>query len=68
VRVELVDGVAADEVQRTLAAAGINTTVSITNHALIDLAERGLTDLVRASVHYYNTEEELARLCEHLPK
>jgi selenocysteine lyase/cysteine desulfurase len=35
-------------------------------YARFDLAARGLPDLVRASVHYYNTEEELDRLCAEL--
>ncbi len=62
-----VEGVPADDVQQKLAAAGVNTTVSRVSHARHDLARRGLSDLVRASVHYYNTEEELRRLCDQLP-
>ena len=27
---------------------------------------RGLGGLIRASVHYYNSEEEIARFCETL--
>jgi cysteine desulfurase/selenocysteine lyase len=62
-----VAGVPAAEVQRRLAAAGVNTSVSLVEHARIDLAWRRLPDLVRASVHYYNTEDELQRLCDALP-
>jgi len=57
-----VAGRPAEEVQAGLAAAGINTSVSAVESTRYDLSERGLPDLVRASVHYYNTDEELIRL------
>jgi cysteine desulfurase / selenocysteine lyase len=62
-----VDGVPASEVQRQLAASGINTSVSLVSHSQFDLRHRGLPDLVRASVHYYNTDAELDRLLAALP-
>jgi cysteine desulfurase/selenocysteine lyase len=58
-----VDGADAAAVQRQLSAAGINVSVSAATSAQFDLPARGLRELVRASVHYYNTEEELDRLC-----
>lgn len=63
-----VDGVPAAEVSRALRAAGINTSVSLMEYARFDLAARGVPDVVRASVHYYNTEEELDRLVAALPR
>jgi len=62
-----VDGVAAHDVQRRLSERGVNTSVSLVEHARLDLPHRGLPDLVRASVHYYNTDDELDRLIDALP-
>ena len=59
-----VDGVDASEVQRRLAAQRVNTVVSPVTSGQLDLPARGLGDLVRASVHYVNTEEELDRVAE----
>jgi cysteine desulfurase/selenocysteine lyase len=53
----------ADGVQRRLAAERINVSVSRLPSTLLDMQARGLHDLVRASVHYYNTEEEIERFC-----
>jgi cysteine desulfurase/selenocysteine lyase len=58
-----VDGTGAATIARQLSAAGINVSVSRAASAQFDLPPRGLGELVRASVHYYNTEEELDRLC-----
>src|SRR4051794_17275194 len=58
-----VAGVAADSVASSLAAERINVSVSPLTSSRADFAARGVAaDIVRASVHYYNTEEELDRL------
>jgi selenocysteine lyase/cysteine desulfurase len=57
-----VDGFAAGAVQEQLAAQGINTSVSRVEYAQLDLPARGLPDVVRASPHYFTTEEEVQRL------
>jgi cysteine desulfurase/selenocysteine lyase len=62
-----VDGVHAQDVRRSLAARGVNTSVSSAGSARLDLPRRGLSELVRASVHYYNTDDELDRLVNALP-
>jgi selenocysteine lyase/cysteine desulfurase len=56
-----VDGVPAERIKTALARERINVTVSATSSAVIDTLERNLPDLVRASVHYFNTDDELAR-------
>lgn len=59
-----VDGVPAGEAHERLLAAGVNTSVALGGNNQYDLVPRGVTDLVRASVHYYNTDEELAKLVD----
>jgi cysteine desulfurase/selenocysteine lyase len=49
------------EIQQQLAARAINVSVSPREYTLLDMQQRGLESLVRASVHYYNTESEIER-------
>jgi selenocysteine lyase/cysteine desulfurase len=42
----------------------INVSVSPKEYTLLDFEARGLPSLVRASVHYFNTESEIGRMCE----
>ena len=58
------DGVAADAIQAALHAQRINVTTSSVASTRFDMEERGLDAVVRASVHYYNDEAELARFTD----
>ncbi|MGW5213789.1 aminotransferase class V-fold PLP-dependent enzyme [Streptomyces sp. NPDC004051] len=53
-------------VRSSLQRAGINTWVCLENAACVDMQKRGLSTLLRVSPHYYNSPEELARLCTAL--
>jgi selenocysteine lyase/cysteine desulfurase len=59
-----VAGRPAGDVKAALRALGINVSVSTRAYAQVDMGARGLDALVRASVHYFNTEDEIARLVE----
>ena len=61
-----VEGIDGAEVQRRLRADGINVSVSPRRYTRIDMEDRGLAEVIRASVHYYNTESEIDRLVERL--
>jgi selenocysteine lyase/cysteine desulfurase len=63
-----VDGVEANALKKRLSRERINVTASPRSSTLLDSRARGLPDLVRASVHYYNTDEELDRLVETVSK
>jgi selenocysteine lyase/cysteine desulfurase len=63
-----VEGIDAADVQLRLQEHGVNVSVSLVEYARLDLPHRGLPDLVRASVHYYNTDDELDRLIHALPE
>jgi selenocysteine lyase/cysteine desulfurase len=56
--------VPAEHLMERLRRRGINVSVSGTSSAVIESLERGLPDLVRASPHYFNTDDELDRLVE----
>ena len=57
-----VAGRSAGEVKARLVETGINTSVTSAPSARLDMASRGVDEAVRASVHYYNTDDEVARL------
>ncbi len=59
-----IDGQEPDEVKNVLSQQQINVTVTQRSTTRLDLEERGLTDMVRASVHYYNAEDEIERFCQ----
>jgi selenocysteine lyase/cysteine desulfurase len=61
-----VDGADLTALRDALRAQNINVSVSPSEYTLIDMQARGLPAVVRASVHYYNTEEEIARFCDAL--
>lgn len=61
-----VNGRSAEEIKAGLSRAGVNTHVSLPEYARYDQPHRGLPALVRASVHYYNTETEIDQLLDAL--
>jgi cysteine desulfurase/selenocysteine lyase len=47
---------------------GINTSVTNFDWAWLDLGGRGIGSIMRASPHYYNTEEEVGRFVETIAR
>lgn len=58
------DGMDAGEAVTLLRRQHINTSAARVEHARLDLEARNLTTLMRASVHYYNTDTEVDRFCD----
>jgi selenocysteine lyase/cysteine desulfurase len=61
-----VEGREAEAVEQALGARGINVSVSTAASTRLDMEARALPALVRASVHYYNSEDEVARFVDAL--
>jgi selenocysteine lyase/cysteine desulfurase len=62
----VVAGRRATEVRELLGAHRINVQPIPREHSRIDMEARGLDEVVRASVHYYNDDGDLDALCEAL--
>lgn len=54
------------DVVAELSRRGINTVTSSPRATLLDATARNLPDVVRASVHYYNSEEEVERFAREV--
>ncbi|HEV8391890.1 MAG TPA: aminotransferase class V-fold PLP-dependent enzyme, partial [Dongiaceae bacterium] len=55
-------------IQARLRAANINVSVSSKSSAQLDFGRRGLSQVVRSSVHYFNTEKEIEVFCKTLSR
>ena len=59
-----VEGFAAEHVRIAMRENHINTWIVRRQMAMRDFAARGIDEVTRASVHYFNTEDELARTAD----
>jgi cysteine desulfurase/selenocysteine lyase len=57
-----------EAIKNALSQQHINISVTTRSSTLLDMEARGLQSMVRASVHYYNTEEEVERFCQAIEK
>jgi selenocysteine lyase/cysteine desulfurase len=64
----LADRMSAGAIKSALAARQINVTTPRGSGSLVSFQQRGLTELVRASLHYYNTEAEIDIFIDTLQK
>jgi len=51
------------EIKTMLNACNINVSVSVLPSTRLDMESRSIENLIRASVHYYNSEDEIDRFC-----
>ena len=61
-----VSGMDSATVKSKLAEKQINVSVGLAKSTLIYMNKNHLASVVRASVHYYNTEEEIGAMCDAL--
>ena len=56
----------ASAIKQRLASHKINISITPARYARLDLDSRGINEIARASVHYFNTEAEIDRFCSKL--
>ena len=61
-----VPGIRADTIKAALRDQAINVTVAMDVSTRLDMIPRGLDRIVRASVHYYNSDDEIERFTNAL--
>ena len=60
------EGKVPEAIKEALSRRGINVSISPANSTLLDFSARGLDNVLRASVHYYNTEQEVYKFVKAL--
>ena len=60
------DAVDSTLIKKELAAKNINVSIGAAHSTLYYMSRRNLDKILRASVHYYNTEEEIDIFCDAL--
>lgn len=58
-----IDGIDLGQAQAALQAQGLNLSAPAVGMAQLELGPRSIPQVLRAGVHYYNTQAELDRLC-----
>jgi selenocysteine lyase/cysteine desulfurase len=61
-----ISGIPAATVKAKLAAQNINVNIGFAKSTLYYMNRKGLDGILRASVHYYNTEAEIEQVCREL--
>jgi len=57
------EGIGPSDLVKYVNQKGMNMSVSYKRSSQLDLGRRQLSDVARASVHYFNTEEEIDTFC-----
>jgi len=60
------EGKEPSELKEFLAGRKINVSVSKMTSTRLDMESRSLESIVRASLHYFNTQDEINRFCHEL--
>jgi selenocysteine lyase/cysteine desulfurase len=63
-----VEGIESEAIEARLRERGVNVSTSSRASTLLDATARGLPVVVRASPHYYNTEDEIAEAADLVAK